>query len=380
MKFETDENTEIINNKVTMININNRRLFIFKIMNILIIFTSVITCIFFTLEAQKFISHDTFFITPIINDNKFYFNDDDINVIKATVKTDNLVYTYLSSGVVSYGSYNIYSRIVYTNSDYFLIHNTLLTHGGRWFNENDNVIVINESLAWQLFGSVNIVGNDIFVSGIPFTVVGVITQNRISKGDSVAYLPGIYQDPIYPSRDGLTFSSIILKASEYNRLSTGNDIIRVIESIGRNTRDYYITDINSYLYNMSLNYKLLIFIIGIYAGAIIIINTYKLITSNQPNKKNITILTVLLVLDILFIYLLILNITFDILIPYGDGSRLYEIIRMITNHGFLPYPEYLTKGLQIISRLNMYANISLIVGVVALFNFMFLHKVYIKCI
>jgi len=216
------------------------------------------------------------------------------------------------------------------------------------------------------------VDKTVTAGGAPYTVSGVARQGRLSREGCTAYLP------VAAKPAGQGAGSILLQVSGYNKLGPYLQISSWLEAISKNPGDYYITDMNRYVENIALKYKLLLLLIALYVATAIVINSYRLIKyrrsqDNDPARFAI-MLGIIAVLDIAFIVALLNGVSFNIWLPHGAGGRLGELFRAIANSGFLPSAEYLLPNLAKISRLNAYANGLLIAGTVALFNFIFVHK------
>ena len=75
---------------------------------------------------------------------------------------------------------NVQSEVIAIGAggDFFTFHNLPLL-SGTYFDPTgyklDNVM-IDEVLAWQVFGSYNVVGLDLFIGGSPYTVTGVVAR------------------------------------------------------------------------------------------------------------------------------------------------------------------------------------------------------------
>ena len=345
------------------------RLFVFKAINIAVVLACVIICVAASSEAGKHFDGDVFYIAPVINDNRFYFSIDELEAMASEVEADKFAFMSVDSSIVSVGDYQVFSRVVHTNSEYFQLNHMQFAQGGGWQaqGEGENVAVVNESLAWQLFGSVSVVGNKLSFHGEDFVIVGVIRQESVSRDDGSVYMP------MNPEPGGRIISSAFLKLSG-SRLSAYSALGEAFWVIGKAIRAYHVTDVDSFVDNIGLKYKLLVFFIGAYAAAVIVINSYRFIMSGQYTRKKIITLAVLLLLDAVIIALLVRGITFDVWIPHGDGSRADDIIRTLTNSGLLPSEDYLSDGLRIVARQSAYANAAFIAGAVALVNFVFVHR------
>ncbi len=344
------------------------RLFLFKVLNIIIIIVSVVISVIAGLEAEKSVDKDVFYISPVINDDRYYFDINDLDEFKEVYNPVEIAYTSLCKGLINYKNYTVYSKIIYTNSSYFSMNNIQFVGGGAWpsYSKNKNII-INKSLAWQLFGSVDVVGKEVSVSNESRTIIGIMDQKDISKDDCFAYLP-------VNTLDNPRMSNVFVKVSNYNKLTPHDNISNWLEKTGRNQRDYYITDMNRYVESIGIKYKILILIIGIYTSAVIVINSWKLVKNNRLNFKNIVAFSVLFASDLFIVVVLVKSISIDIWVPHSEGGRLNELIRVITNSDFLPSQEYLSESLNAISKLNTCANTALVFCTVALTNFIFVHK------
>ena len=346
------------------------RLFVFKVINILVIITSVIVCLAAVSDARRHFAPNVFYIAPIINDGRLYFSTDDIEALKEEIDIAALAIKTVSTTFISSENFSVRTRIFYTNSDYFGLKNITFLHGGGWRAdmESDNVAVINGSLAWTLFGSLDVVDMDIYISGESYMVIGVVEQRSARGDDAAAFIP------LNPAPLSRVIGNLYISSADDNMLIVNNALIDFLTESGRSARDYYITSIDRFIINIGLKFYLLIFIIGMYAAAIILINCVKLIRRNPVNKKTLPVFAALLPLAVLSLVLIIRAAGFEVWIPYAGGTRIRDITAAITNNGFLPSPEYLCAGLSELVRLNGFANAALIAGLIALFNFIFVHK------
>ena len=346
------------------------RIFVFKAINIGVLLAAVASCLFISFRAQGQFAGNTFFIAPTINEGRYFFSLNDIEEFRVKTNADRVAFKNLSTSGVSALNISVHSRVVQTNSDYFELNNVSFSSGGGWLlsMENDNVAVINESLAYKLFGSLDVVDMNLAISDKTYTIIGVIQHGDVSQVNPTVYIP------LNPEYEDKVISSIYAQFVSYDFLTTHNAISNYLSDTGRNNRDYYILSLCRYVENIELKSRLLLFILGVYAMVIIVINCIKLLRGNPLNKKTLLKFAVLLPLIALGVVILIRTISFEFWIPHGSGSRINDIVATITNNGVLPSNEYLGYGLQTLVRLNSYANITLIVGCVALLNFVFVHK------
>ncbi len=102
--------------------------------------------------------------------------------------------------------------------DFFLFHPITLV-SGTYFGGEDIMkdrIVIDEDLAWQLFGSTDIIGQSVLISGVPHYIVGVVKKEtgRINEA------AGLSKSYVYMSYDSLSkYGTILSGFSEKKTVS-----------------------------------------------------------------------------------------------------------------------------------------------------------------
>ena len=134
------------------------------------------------------------------------FDNNDIRSLHSSIDTalltvslestpDRRLYTDAWSGVVDISIFNerspVSARAIAVGGDFFLFHPLNLRSGG-YISPNDLMkdrVVLDEALAWRLFGSVDLVGFQIFIEDKPFYIAGVISRES-DFANSKAYSDG----------------------------------------------------------------------------------------------------------------------------------------------------------------------------------------------
>lgn len=82
------------------------------------------------------------------------------------------------------------AEAIAAGGDFFVFHPQEFVYGSAFLNDptNPNGVVIDEDLAWKIFGATDIVGMELTVNGTPFTVSGV--NRRVSDTGIYAYTYG----------------------------------------------------------------------------------------------------------------------------------------------------------------------------------------------
>lgn len=88
-----------------------------------------------------------------------------------------------------------YTNVTVVGGDYFLIHDLTLADGA-FFSDNDIMqdgVVIDESLAWAMYGSSDVSGMNMTLNGVPYYISGVVKE-PVSKAEKSCYgeLPRAY--------------------------------------------------------------------------------------------------------------------------------------------------------------------------------------------
>jgi putative ABC transport system permease protein len=88
------------------------------------------------------------------------------------------------------------TQIYATTADYMKVQNLEVAHGrfltGSDQRERAHVIVIGPAIANDLFSRTDCVGEKLYIGGVPYTVVGVLTSQGSTLGsylDTIAYIP-----------------------------------------------------------------------------------------------------------------------------------------------------------------------------------------------
>ncbi|MCD8379239.1 MAG: ABC transporter permease [Lachnospiraceae bacterium] len=114
-----------------------------------------------------------------------------------------VVYSYSSQGSISMESdrttvtLNAYG----VGGDFFIFHPLKLKYGS-YFSGDDvmqDVVIIDEEAAWQLFGSSDVVGKYIYIQDIPHKIVGVYERDSGYMNDAA----GNGESTVYVSKESL---------------------------------------------------------------------------------------------------------------------------------------------------------------------------------
>lgn len=289
-------------------------LLIFIILNGLLLTASLAVAFYTHRAAGRYLVSNTLAIIPY---NHFDAAD------AATAEQNNITITK--------GDRQVSSIAIFCNPAYFDIHFMHFIEGGPWHivENQSQLVILNEALAWYLFGGADITGLTVEIDSTFFQIIGVVRQSA----EYMAWLPnGSRNQPptsLYLHRD--------YYAPIPEQIYTSIDVNRYIESISQRFR---------ILFYMMLLYLLAIFVQKAKA---------------TPHWWIGVAVCLTMFININDFILWLPNLSGGIAVVFSD----------LTNIGVLPPERYLSYGLRQIGRLNSFANYAWVVGLIGVINLFF---------
>ena len=256
-----------------------------------------------------------------------YFANDTLLVTEAY--NNNAALAMQSSRIITKGNRQAYSYVIFCNPAYFDIHFMHFIEGGAWHISENNLqlVILNEALAWYLFGGANITGMVVEIDDTFFKIIGVVRQGS----EYMAWLPNGGKSraatSVYLHRDYRVYGqdNIIL------------DVDRYIESIGR-------------------RFRVLLYVVLLYLAIIFL--------------KRKTTPSILAGAAICLVIIIGVN-NFLLWLP-NLSAGFAKLLADLTNIGILPNGDYLSYGLRQMVLLNGIANFVWLLGFVGLSNLIFI--------
>ncbi len=128
------------------------------------------------------------------------------------------------------------AEVTAAGGDFFVFHPQEFVHGSPFLNDpsNPNGVVLDEDLAWKIFGATDVVGMEMTIDDVPFTVSGI--TKRESK-------TGIY-DYTYGERPRMymSYAGYIKLRGDENRITMFEAALpNPVKSFARNLFDKVVT-------------------------------------------------------------------------------------------------------------------------------------------
>jgi len=147
--------------------ISPSRFSVFVAVNMLVVVAAIAAGIYVQQLAGGYFSQNVLFIAP--------FTDIADSVTES-----------VDTVVLSAGGRMAVSTAIFTEPSYFSLHFMQFIAGAPWHADDVHTVILNERLAWYLFGAQNVAGLTLQIGGNFYRISGVIRQNAT---EYMAWLP-----------------------------------------------------------------------------------------------------------------------------------------------------------------------------------------------
>jgi hypothetical protein len=274
---------------------------------------------------------------------------------------------YLTKAYVSVYPVSVYASVSAVSPAYFETAFHSFLYGGPWENDYSRYAVVNEALAWKLFGSYEAAGLTLRANNENYIIAGVVSQGTLalalSGGEYYMWLPCREDD------DNI-FNIIYLKPFNYNRLSAYQGAAGLMKTMGYGEDEYAVADINAYNESISIRGGILYitmvwlavfmfvrFIAGIYAKA-------------RREKRGWWFMALLAAAGIACAVIIIPTFSLDLWIPAFIRDDVNGYLNVIFNAGELRAAN-LPYTLETLRELNFCANAAFAAGIAGVLGLAF---------
>ena len=315
--------------------------------------------------AGRYFARDVIFIAPTLNESHLHWSADNVAELQRLFSDYSISAESRSHIIVETSTQQAVTTVVYTDAAYFSIHFMEFIEGSRW-TECANAIVLNEALAWRLFGGGNIAGLLVEINQRPYTVTGVVRQDPRGRGAYMAWMPH------HTSPAPLPATALYVHAHNYNLVDvaahTRGDMGMLAVQL-RNPGDYSIVDMNRYAEAIGLRNRILMYILWLY----VLVLLMGVCIRKQKKLKLRTLLGFALPAAGIIIALYVLFTGINEIMYWLPNLAVpgNSVFASLTNIGVLPPDGYLSFGLRRLAEINRMANLVWVVGAAAFINIVF---------
>lgn len=128
---------------------------------------------------------------------------------------------------------------IQTNSDYKVVYG-LAMQTGNFFNEsncNSESVVLNENLAFQLFGDSHIIGEEVKVNGRRFKILGIAKEQYKNEG-AIVYI----RDSVEEEKESVYVKEIGIYSYINQRLVNYEKIEQILQKLDKVKDEYRIIE------------------------------------------------------------------------------------------------------------------------------------------
>ena len=255
------------------------------------------------------------------------------------------ILTSRGHALVRFDERQAFTPVIFCDAGYFEIHFMNFIEGGPWHESEADIpfIVLNDRLAWYLFGGLNVTGMYVRIGDEFFRIIGIVNQ----YDEYMAWLPRINSDMDITSMYIPTDSPIDTFAEVHGILENG----------------FAIVDINRYVESIRIRHRILLYCIWFWIMILLFLkakDAFLLI----PFAGGIAV-AIMLLAGINNILLWMPN--------FLDPST--TVLGTLSNIGLLPPEAYLPYGLRMIRMLNYYGNFAWAAGTIGLINLIFCNDI-----
>jgi len=307
--------------------------------------------------AGRHIQPDVVVVMPVISESGRMFTQ--AGVESATLDFEGRAeLEYLSTMLVETENRVARAQTSMAGCDYFHMVFMRFSEGGPWVEYSEHEIIVSESLAWTLFGSLNVVGLPVRIGERIYIISGVAQDIAEAATDGFVWLP----------RGGLTDNGNILylRPDSYNLIIAHLSAVDMLTAMNRRPQDYTITDLNAYVDGITLRGQVLFAFSGLIVLFFVGKLTYHLVSHQAKTKIDWVIAAVAVAASAGVAIYMLPHISIDMWVPAFTEGGAAGYIRLIFNAGLLAPRQYLPGNLAVLYDLNLRANVAFVVGLVGL--------------
>jgi len=297
-------------------------------------------------NAWRYVQRDVIVIQPVINDDNFLFSQQAL----ANWSSDFdgiIVGEQLQLRWFEFSNRVTAAMVSVVDHRYDEIMFARFLSGNMWRDGEESRVVLNETLAWELFGAFDVAGLNVNVDGISFSIAGVVADIVGYNNTGLAWLQN------HTEYVGIVY----LRPNDHNPVSVRRYVEDFIRTAERSIHSYIVTDINAYVRTFGLRRMILkLFFVAI---AAIVVAQWIIEYFSMHNRKMIKIICIILITTGLF-FAFIRSADYYGISLFGVGYA-----RMLLNIGLLAPRQYLPGNLLALVSLNSNVNIAFLVGVIA---------------
>jgi len=322
-----------------------------------VLLVSIIYGFWASAAAGRYVRPGVIVVMPVINEPRHMFTPTDIE--NAAIDFEGFIALGNVSSMPVVGNETASAHVNRAGRDYFNMVFMHFTNGGPWHNDNAHTAVICESLAWALFGSIDVLGLTVRIGGELYVVSGIVQSSDAGVADGFAWVPR--------GSAACGGNALYLRPDVYNPITAYLSAADMLTNMNRRAQDFTITDVNAFVDSIALRMRVLLGLTGLMVIFIAAKLTYRMIRGSETTIDWVVSGVAVLVCIGVTVFMLP-HVTMDLWVPAfaGDGALGYA--RLFFNVGLLAPRQYLPGNLTMLYDFNLRANVAFVTGLLGLFG------------
>ena len=365
----------------------SKRIIIFIVFNMLLVAGSLGFSLYAYRAAGRYFARDVIYVAPRLNEHHLHFSITDVDLLSLAHPSHTIAAVNRGSARIVASARAATATVIYTDSFYFGMHAMDFVEGSRPA-DGLNAIVVNQALAWRLFGNTeNIVGLAVWIGDTPYVIAGVVRQDHEDR--NIAWRAR-------PARPGQYASALYIRPNITDPLTINQTRVMLTSHLQRRLSDYSVVDVNRYVESMGIRHSILLYmlwlcililfirmawrrVIQAWPGLVSadtnagLANRHNGFASSRTNKKSARFIIGLALpfagVAVCMYFLMGINDILQWLPNLSDPH--VSVFESISTVGMLPPVGYLPYGLSRLYTLSRHTNYAFIAGCIGLINLLF---------
>jgi len=327
---------------------------IFAAVSMLILAGSIGFGFYANAAAERYFARDVVYIAPRINESRLHFNISDVELLEISFPDYAIAATARSGARIVSSLQETSATVIYTNAAYFNMHSINFIEGNH---AGENSIIINEALAWRLFGATeNITELTVWIDDVQFIIAGIVRQGE----SHTSWIPR------EAGSQNMLVTALYIKPNSPNPLAEYQARTILSDHLHKNPVEYSIIEINRFVESIGIRHQLLLYLVWLSALIFFLRKIFVMLT-----KKLFSRILIFSAAGAVFCLYVLWGVN-DILLWLPNlsviDSSLFEVIFTVNA---LPPDVYLSAGLLRISQLSRYGNYAFITGIIGFVSLLF---------
>ena len=230
-------------------------------------------------EAGNLYADNLLFISPLHDDEALRFSPSELEVIRASFPDYEIITSASTSAVFRGSVMQARGDVVFVSPGYLNIHFLDLLEGSKP-RAHANTVLLSESLAWRVFGSLTVTGLTVWLGNELYTVSGV------AAGGGLGYTAWVHKS----AAPEMPVSSLYVRLERHNDADAFGIPREILSHARRNPDEFAILDIDRYVEAMGMRNTIilqLLWFVGLVAALLKLLKLASRVARKENPRANV---------------------------------------------------------------------------------------------